>query len=158
MGREHSDTKSSVRSGGRRATNTIPGGTHGGGSERFNHELLFSCSSHETPRYTLHENAYTDPHQQTGGNARGKFYQVIADLLRRNLCNEAAQETREYHRGQETGFLDQNITHKDNKLDPAPVCLLKDSFCMYNYLNRSPKYDELGVPARCLSSNLQRLV
>jgi len=36
--------------------------------------------------------------------------------------------------------------------------LLKDSFCMYNYLNRSSMYDELGVPAKCLSSNLQRLV
>ena len=78
------------------------GAADGGGSGRFNHELLFSCSFHESSRYALHENPHTDSHQQTGGDACGKFYWIIADVLRRDLCNGAAQQARQYHRQQET--------------------------------------------------------
>ena len=71
------------------------------GSERFNHELLFNWSFHESSRYALHENAHTDSHQQTGGDACGNSYLIIANLLSHDLCHGAAQETREYHREQE---------------------------------------------------------
>jgi hypothetical protein len=52
----------------------------GGGSERFNHELLFSCSFHESSRYTLHENAHTDPHQQTGGDACASILDLCENI------------------------------------------------------------------------------